>query len=679
MIGRRLGAAALVALAVAAVASARSSSIVSAQERQTFRAGTDVVLVDVSVRDGGQPVTGLSAGDFQLKDNGVLQRVESVEATAVPIDLTLVVDLSGNPRRPASRRRPASDVASALQADVDRITTLLRPDDRVRLFVVDQSVVRVWPLAPVAEQRPIQRVEFDGLASFYDTLTTALLRPVEPARRHIVIAETRGLDTMSAVGAAAVEAVARQSDALVHIVIDETGFDNDVADGAFQCAFMGFCWPTRRFWVPVRRQLIGPGPVHELLPEGRVLKAAAESTGGALHQTTVTRVPSLENTFRRVFDDFRSGYMLRYTPQGVEREGWHAIDVTVPGSRSYTVRARNGYGVEAAAAPPEPVEEPDVPESLEELTAAYGRGDFQRLTAGLGNARDPGRLIRDFDRAGNPWPATPRREAAFVLELVHTGLFESELPQTRLAAQALLQRFARLVRHPLAPDGFELYWHFAAITLAEGSLRPREVEPIVTRALERFPAEPRFVLSRAIVSDQAAIALRSVSMSRADGRGRMNQDGSADPETVISRYRAAAELPAVAAEARVRLAWLLCRLDRNEEALDLLAAAGAEPIQDEAIRYLHALVLGNTLVALERQDEAAAAFREALAVLPAAQSARVALMNVLLVQGDREAAAALAEDVQSEQSSAIDPWWMYWQGQYRFSSFALGRVRELGR
>ena len=49
------------------------------------------------------------------------------------------------------------------------------------------------------------------------------------------------------------------------------------------------------------------------------------------------------NAFRRIFDDFRQSYVLRYTPKGVERRGWHAIEVQVPSIRDATIRARRGY------------------------------------------------------------------------------------------------------------------------------------------------------------------------------------------------------------------------------------------------------------------------------------------------------------------------------------------------
>ena len=93
-----------------------------ANPQQTFRAGTDVVMVDVSVKSGDRAVTGLGPDDFVLTDNGVRQRIESVESTAVPIDLTLVIDLSGNPQRPWTRRIDHSKVVAREALTVAAIT-----------------------------------------------------------------------------------------------------------------------------------------------------------------------------------------------------------------------------------------------------------------------------------------------------------------------------------------------------------------------------------------------------------------------------------------------------------------------------------------------------------------------------------------------------------------------------
>jgi hypothetical protein len=70
-----------------------------------------------------------------------------------------------------------------------------------------------------------------------------------PARRHVVVARTKGTDTISSVNAEAIRAIAERSDALFHVVLMETPLDNDAELRSFQCANMGLCWPTRTFWT----------------------------------------------------------------------------------------------------------------------------------------------------------------------------------------------------------------------------------------------------------------------------------------------------------------------------------------------------------------------------------------------------------------------------------------------
>ncbi len=63
-------------------------------------------------------------------------------------------------------------------------------------------------------------------------------------------------------------------------------------------------------------------------------------TGGEVHD-----LGAASNNFKRIFDDFRASYMLRFTPEGVAGNGWHDLSVTLLWSDAdrYRVRARRGY------------------------------------------------------------------------------------------------------------------------------------------------------------------------------------------------------------------------------------------------------------------------------------------------------------------------------------------------
>jgi tetratricopeptide (TPR) repeat protein len=304
------------------------------------------------------------------------------------------------------------------------------------------------------------------------------------------------------------------------------------------------------------------------------------------------------------------------------------------------------------------------PVTAAELSEAYGRADYAAVQSAFTRTSDESALIRRFREAGNPWPTAPRREATLALELAEAGLF-ARAPAARTDARALLDQFARLVRHPLEPDPFERLWHWTAIAIGLGTIRPDLAEPMVERAIARFPSEPRFVLARAVVLDQRLV------------QG-LTGDAAATLQAVLSGYEAASVFPETGDEARIRMAWTLHRAGRSADALARLdeVADGRSP--DLGLRYLRQLFRGQALDALGRLDEARAAYETALALVPDTQSARVALMNAHLRRGDRRAAQALAESIQTAPASP-DPFASYWQADFRFYPALIARLRDMAR
>lgn len=653
-------------------------------QQQTFRTSTDAVVVDVSVRRGNTPVTGLTAASFELRDNGVKQDVELVETTGVPIDLSVVVDVSGNLDRPWIKPVPMSKVTADVNERVAKLTKLLRPGDRVRLMAQDAYVQQLWPLQAAAIVPVVSTLQFDGNSSLFDTLAVLLMQPVEVTRRHVIVGSTRGADSLSTTRAAAVRQIAERSDAQMHLVMQEVDADSEASVRRFQCPCMSLCFPTHRFWVPRQTRLfrLSPNscppamnplpPDHTLLPDGVELKAAAEATGGGLYQGEVLSEPSLHGTFARAFENFRQSYVLRYVPKGVARAGWHDITVTVPGDKSLKIIARRGYAVEETPPPAAPVAAPAEPRTLDELLRAYEAEQFGAVAAGLRAARDPARWLREFDEGANPWPGSPMREAAFALELAEGGVFSSQAP-AREEALKLLERFAKLVQHPVEPEMGEAVWHYAAITLMQGTLRPELVERFATMAVARFPNEPRFLLAKAIAADQRT------AITQRRGGPMVNPATTQNLDAARALLEGAAKFPEVAAEAQVRLGYLLHRQGRHADALDVLEAVAAGPTPDRATQFLHQLFRGHTLMALNRDAEGIRAYRSALGVVPTAQSARVSLMHALFRRGDAALAEAEAERVQAETSNVFDPWWMYWQGQFRLYPQVIARLRELAK
>ena len=63
-----------------------------------------------------------------------------------------------------------------------------------------------------------------------------------------------------------------------------------------------------------------------------------QRTGGTLQRTR-----NADEALAEIIADFRSSYVLRYTPRQVPAPGWHEIKVSVKRPGGFSVRARKGY------------------------------------------------------------------------------------------------------------------------------------------------------------------------------------------------------------------------------------------------------------------------------------------------------------------------------------------------
>lgn len=276
---------------------------------QVFRSAVDVVSVDVSVKAGNRVVAGLTAADFRLYDNGVLQSVEAVAIEDVPIDVTIFHDTSVS---------QGGRVAS-LKRDIVTVAGMLRPVDRIRLLTFDDQVQDAFGWQPAGGMLDVSRVTMGRVSPVYDALFAALLHKPEPGRRHMILALTDARDAGGVVSIDTLAAVADRSEAVLHLVL---------LDDA----------PPRRRRGVIRQW----NPTRAATAEVARVKQMAANTGGAVHDEPLFG-NHVVSSFRKVFDDFRQSYVLRYSLQGVRREGWHEIRVEVAKSGRHTVRARRGY------------------------------------------------------------------------------------------------------------------------------------------------------------------------------------------------------------------------------------------------------------------------------------------------------------------------------------------------
>jgi hypothetical protein len=279
--------------------SGRGSAPGSVQQPPVFRSTVEGVSVSVSVRAGDKSVAGLTAADFELLDNGVSQTISAFSVETQPIDVTLLLDLSGSV---AGRR------LERLKFGVIEMADLLRKEDRLRLFSVQHEIRLAFPFQPGGTKPNVESLTAFGGTALFDGLAAAMMRPTELDRRQFIVAYTDGIDTISFLDLDTVREIAGGTDAVVQILVPTT-FD-------------------------------GRGRPQGSIPQAALINELAARTGGQLYW--VDFAAPVGATFKQAVSDFRTSYVLRYLPTGVAGEGWHELTVRVK-KGTYDVRARKGY------------------------------------------------------------------------------------------------------------------------------------------------------------------------------------------------------------------------------------------------------------------------------------------------------------------------------------------------
>ena len=230
---------------------------------------------------------GLTAADFEVLDNGVLQRVEIVDPSTVPVSVVLALDSSAS--LDATERlhlaNASSRVIDALKPGES--ATLLTFTGRIAIrsaFTSDAATLRKLVAAPMPS----------GDTALNDAAHVAMLLATSAPGRPIVILFSDGDDTASFLSEDAVVETAQRAGSVVSVV------------------------------------MVGG--------RGRLLQQLASTTGGALvKERSLDRVAE---RFAELLEGFRNRYLLSFAPSGVEKAGWHKLTVRVKGG---DVRARTGY------------------------------------------------------------------------------------------------------------------------------------------------------------------------------------------------------------------------------------------------------------------------------------------------------------------------------------------------
>jgi hypothetical protein len=350
---------------------------------------------------------------------------------------------------------------------------------------------------------------------------------------------------------------------------------------------------------------------------------------------------------------------------------------------------------------------------FDQLYKDYAGGDYDAITRALPSARSLAVLQAPSDSGklrkwlGNKWDRT---KAVFILEFAGAeaqfapGAAITALSEGRLF---IISRPTPLGQSP-EEDAFELAWHNGAMAMLEDRMFVSTQELYLDTIQRRYtplpgaPAvalDPRFAIHRAVAQEQkcwndqsnimttpSAVAGLPAATS-GSGAGNVTVQGSAqvmDPGQLrlpgtppteimtrrmclaegVRRYSLAAAAPSTAIEAFTRGAWMQYQLGAYPDALRTIERAGTT--EDAELTYWTQLFRARILDGLERFTDAEHAYRAALAVRPAAQSAGVGLA-LTLFKLDRVAEARVAAMAARQQPpDTVDPWWTYLGADARF-------------
>jgi Ca-activated chloride channel family protein len=295
-------------LAIAGALATLSIAPAAQDKSQVFRAGIDVVSLNVTVVDGqNRYVTDLGPDDFSVFEDGAKQELLFFTRTNLPIALSLLIDSSAS----MEERMPVAQEAAI------GFASQVRPQDLAQVVDFDSrvEVVQQFTSDREALMRAVRATSSGGSTSLYNAVYIALrelarvkARSQEDVRRQAIVLLSDGEDTTSLVSFEEVLELAKRSETAIYS-IGLLPRDASALRGFREAEF--------------------------------VLRQFALETGG--RSFFAQRAEDLKGVYGQIADELSSQYSMGYAPKNARRDGaWRrlAVQVTRP---NLTARTKRGY------------------------------------------------------------------------------------------------------------------------------------------------------------------------------------------------------------------------------------------------------------------------------------------------------------------------------------------------
>jgi Ca-activated chloride channel homolog len=284
-----------------AIALAAAASAVLAAQQPTFRAGTQVVSLFVTVADAQKRlVPDLTQDDFQVFDNEKAQPVTYFDNSIHPINVVVMLDTSGS----------MTLTIDLLKQAAEQFVIRLLPDDKARVGAFNDKIQinAKWSNNRDQLVTDIKDLDYGNGTRLWDAVGAALdeLKPIDG--RRVVLVFTDGDDTESrSMNLGRVIERARNDEVMIYAIGLESEYFN--------------------------------GQSHVRSKPDSGLRKVADETGGGYFE--LKKTSELAPAFTKIAQELHSQYVIGFTPTLLDnRVHKLAVKMKQPGM---TARARRSY------------------------------------------------------------------------------------------------------------------------------------------------------------------------------------------------------------------------------------------------------------------------------------------------------------------------------------------------
>jgi Ca-activated chloride channel homolog len=259
---------------------------------------TEVNLVEVyaTVFDNhNRYMTGLSADQFEVRDNGVLCPINTFEPIASGFACAILLDHTGS----------VLETFPKVKNAIVRFIDSFRPEDWMAVYAFNQQIRKVQDFTKEkgAAKVAILHAIAGGTTALFDSVAEVLVQlSIRPGKK-AVVAFTDGQDNISFLNPAALVRRAK----ILGIPL---------------------------YFVAQREALKDP----QLLKEMEEMSIATAGKTFALKDLS-----DADKIFKDISDSLQNSYLISYSPPPISDSKWRTISLNVKGFKNAKIKAREGY------------------------------------------------------------------------------------------------------------------------------------------------------------------------------------------------------------------------------------------------------------------------------------------------------------------------------------------------